>query len=70
MNYNELSLQEQEILNRLRRMVAYERIEIMKDDKGGLNMDVIFFRAHKERITGSGKVVPMQLKSKFTGSGE
>lgn len=64
----DLSVQEQEVITILRRLVGYERIELMKDDKGNLGVDYVIFRASKQRITPTGRVVPQQVRSKATAS--
>lgn len=59
----ELSLQEQEIINALRRLVAYERIEIMKDEKGHIGFDYVVFRASRMRIDPKGNINGTQIRS-------
>jgi hypothetical protein len=60
----DLSIQEQEVINALRRLAGYERIEIMKDDKGYLGIEYVVFRASKIKILATGKIIPQQQRSK------
>ncbi len=65
----ELTLQEQEIINILRRRVPFERIELMKDKDGVIGNDIIISRASKERILPTGKIVHMQTPSVLLKTG-
>lgn len=61
---NDLTLQEQALINRIRRGLPFERIEIMLDNKGHLGTDIVVFRAAKERIGTLGQIIAIQVKSK------
>lgn len=66
MDYKDLTIQEQEVISRLRKMSPFERIEIMKDESGYLGNDLVMYRASRERITPNGKVVGVMVKSIIT----
>lgn len=50
MDLKDLSLQEKEIIFALRRIIPFERIEILKTQEGRLGFDYIVFSAHKTKI--------------------
>jgi len=59
----DVSSQEENLINLVRRLIPYERIEIMKDNKGNLGSDLIVFRSSKVRLTTMGNTISVQMKS-------
>ena len=60
--YNRLTIQEQVVIDILRKNVPNERIEILKTPEGKLGYDYVVYTAAKVRITPLGTRVPQNVR--------